>query len=125
MALELRPNCECCDRDLPPTSALARICTSALFAQTVLRMYFSMSARIAEVGSLPAQFDQQLNGDPDFRLRNVRLRINGFIFLIARMRLLPTPTGLKAFRPKIDESKSTTALGGWAIQPGHEGTMTP
>jgi hypothetical protein len=27
MALELRPNCECCDRDLPPESALARICT--------------------------------------------------------------------------------------------------
>lgn len=25
--LELRPNCECCDRDLPPGSADARICT--------------------------------------------------------------------------------------------------
>ena len=27
MALELRPNCECCDRDLPPASTIARICT--------------------------------------------------------------------------------------------------
>jgi len=27
MALELRPNCECCDKDLPPTSPEARICT--------------------------------------------------------------------------------------------------
>ena len=27
MALELRPNCEYCDRDLPPTSTLARICS--------------------------------------------------------------------------------------------------
>ena len=27
MALELRPNCELCDRDLPPESTLARICT--------------------------------------------------------------------------------------------------
>jgi uncharacterized protein len=27
MALELRPNCECCDRDLPPSSTLARICS--------------------------------------------------------------------------------------------------
>src|SRR5258708_34358147 len=27
MALELRPNCECCDRDLPPESTLARICS--------------------------------------------------------------------------------------------------
>ena len=25
--LELRPNCECCDRDLPPDSTQARICT--------------------------------------------------------------------------------------------------
>src|SRR5690242_21376646 len=27
MALELRPNCEGCDRDLPPESVDARICT--------------------------------------------------------------------------------------------------
>jgi hypothetical protein len=25
--LQLRPNCECCDRDLPPASDVARICT--------------------------------------------------------------------------------------------------
>jgi len=25
--LELRPDCECCDRDLPPASADARICS--------------------------------------------------------------------------------------------------
>jgi hypothetical protein len=25
--LALRPNCECCDADLPPDSPLARICT--------------------------------------------------------------------------------------------------
>ena len=27
MALELRPNCEFCDRDLPPASTAARICS--------------------------------------------------------------------------------------------------
>ncbi len=27
MALELRPNCECCGRDLPPHSTDARICS--------------------------------------------------------------------------------------------------
>lgn len=27
MALELRPNCEWCDRDLPPEATEARICT--------------------------------------------------------------------------------------------------
>ena len=25
--LQLRPNCECCDRELPPASGEARICT--------------------------------------------------------------------------------------------------
>lgn len=25
--LELRPGCECCDRDLPPSSTVAMICT--------------------------------------------------------------------------------------------------
>ncbi len=25
--LALKPNCECCDRDLPPESTLARICS--------------------------------------------------------------------------------------------------
>jgi hypothetical protein len=25
--LQLRPNCECCDRDLPPDSAVALICS--------------------------------------------------------------------------------------------------
>jgi hypothetical protein len=27
MALQLRPNCEYCDKDLPPNSTLARICS--------------------------------------------------------------------------------------------------
>ena len=27
MMLQLRPNCECCDRDLPPHSSEARICS--------------------------------------------------------------------------------------------------
>jgi hypothetical protein len=27
MALELRPNCECCDKDLPPHALDARICS--------------------------------------------------------------------------------------------------
>jgi hypothetical protein len=27
MALELRPGCECCDRDLPPASLEAYLCT--------------------------------------------------------------------------------------------------
>lgn len=40
--LQLRPNCECCDKDLPPQSTEARICTfectfCATCVDTVLR----------------------------------------------------------------------------------------
>lgn len=40
--LQLRPNCECCDRDLPPESREARICSfectfCRLCAETVLK----------------------------------------------------------------------------------------
>ncbi len=40
--LELRSNCECCDKDLPPDSKQARICTyecafCAACAETILR----------------------------------------------------------------------------------------
>ena len=40
--LALKPNCECCDRDLPPESAAARICTfectfCATCAETMLK----------------------------------------------------------------------------------------
>jgi hypothetical protein len=40
--LQLRPNCECCDRDLPPDSLEARICSfectfCATCVDTVLR----------------------------------------------------------------------------------------
>ena len=40
--LQLLPNCECCDRDLPPESTEARICTyectfCATCAETVFR----------------------------------------------------------------------------------------
>jgi hypothetical protein len=39
--LDLRPNCECCDRDLPPDAANARICSyectfCATCAETIL-----------------------------------------------------------------------------------------
>ncbi|MBN8478123.1 MAG: DUF1272 domain-containing protein [Burkholderiales bacterium] len=36
--LELRPNCECCDRDLPPESREAMICTyECTFCSTCVR----------------------------------------------------------------------------------------
>ncbi|MFO0938235.1 MAG: DUF1272 domain-containing protein [Gemmataceae bacterium] len=36
--LELRPNCECCDRDLPPESTEARICSfECTFCETCSR----------------------------------------------------------------------------------------
>jgi hypothetical protein len=38
MALELRPNCEYCDKDLPPTATDARICSyECTFCETCAR----------------------------------------------------------------------------------------
>jgi hypothetical protein len=44
MALELRPNCECCDRDLLPSSPLARICSfeCTFCADCVERVLFNV-----------------------------------------------------------------------------------
>ena len=44
MALELRPNCECCDRDLPPASTVARICSyeCTFCADCVERVLFNV-----------------------------------------------------------------------------------
>src|SRR5260370_20336393 len=44
MALELRPNCECCDKDLPPSSPLARICSyeCTFCADCVERVLFNV-----------------------------------------------------------------------------------
>ena len=42
MALELRPNCEYCDKDLPPDAAEARICTfECTFCADCVERYLS------------------------------------------------------------------------------------
>jgi hypothetical protein len=39
--LKLKPNCECCDRDLPPDSAEARICSfECTFCATCVETVF-------------------------------------------------------------------------------------
>lgn len=46
--LSLRPNCECCDRDLPPDSGDAMICTfECTFAPAVRKRSLAGLARIA------------------------------------------------------------------------------
>src|SRR6516165_12759144 len=44
MALELRPNCECCDSDLPPASTMARICSyeCTFWADCVANVLFNV-----------------------------------------------------------------------------------
>ena len=50
--LELRPNCECCDRDLPPESAEALICTfECTFCRPVRKVCFMVVVRIVAVNS--------------------------------------------------------------------------
>ena len=50
--LELRPSCECCDRDLPPDSPDARICTyECTFCADASRSGSGACARTAAAGS--------------------------------------------------------------------------
>ena len=62
--LELRPNCEYCDKDLPPdaTDALGSAATSARFARSVSKKCCRTSARIAAVVSRPGLFGLTLIG---------------------------------------------------------------
>ena len=65
--LALRPNCECCDRDLPPDSADARICTfECTFCADCVDTCSAASARIAAATLLPARFARAAS------LRNIR-----------------------------------------------------
>jgi uncharacterized protein len=56
--LQLRPNCEYCDKDLPPHATDARICTyeGTFFAPIVWTPSSSMSARIAVEDSARVRF---------------------------------------------------------------------
>jgi hypothetical protein len=81
--LELRPNCECCDRDLPPDSADARICTfECTFCADCVETRFSgvcpncggdlsAPADPARHGpaSLPRLAEARLQGPPGLRPR--------------------------------------------------------
>ncbi len=76
--LALRPNCECCDRDLPPASPEARICTfectfCATCAETVFAgkcpncggNFVPRPIRPAEkLGKYPPQLERKLSAVP-------------------------------------------------------------
>ena len=49
--LELRPNCECCDKDLPPSAEDAMICSQTGRLVPQLRRQFSFSPDPSAVGA--------------------------------------------------------------------------
>lgn len=54
--LELRPNCECCDRDLPGDSGDALICTfECTFCRDCATTAWAASARTAAANCWPGQ----------------------------------------------------------------------
>lgn len=76
--LALRPNCECCDRDLPPASTEARICSfECTFCATCVDQVFAGKCpncggnfvprpiRPAEkLGKYPPQVERKLRAAP-------------------------------------------------------------
>lgn len=59
MSLELRPNCECCDRDMPPDTREAMICTFGFWnlPRSLLRAF---PIEIRTPSALPARFREPL-----------------------------------------------------------------
>ena len=66
MALQLRPNCEYCDKDLPPDAAEAQICSyeCTFCADCVEKQVSKMSARIAAAALSGGRYGQSPNKRP-------------------------------------------------------------
>ena len=78
MALELRPNCEWCDKDLPPAATDARICSyECTFCADCVDRYLQTSVRTAAVGSHHGRSGRRPSGATDSRSPIVRPRRAG------------------------------------------------
>jgi hypothetical protein len=63
MALELRPNCEYCDKDLPPDASEARICTyECNFCADCVERHLNNVSPIAVAASSRVRSGQRANG---------------------------------------------------------------
>jgi uncharacterized protein len=75
MSLELRPNCECCDRDLPPGSTDAFICTfECTYCRDCasVRLGFVCANRGGELVRRPVRPAAKLENNPASRRRVLR-----------------------------------------------------
>src|ERR1700724_1173478 len=79
MALELRPNCEYCDWDLPPASELARICSYECTFCADCVEGSKMFSQTAAGASRQDQFVRQWSGVPDFQSRSGHLQTSGLV----------------------------------------------
>jgi hypothetical protein len=73
--LELRPNCECCDRDLPPDSPQARICTyeCTFCAECVERVFAGVCPNCGgNFSPRPVRPAEKLLNDPASARRRLR-----------------------------------------------------
>ena len=81
MALQLRPNCEYCDKDLPPYATDARICSyeCTFCADCVENEAVTMSARIAAAVSCRGRSGPLRNGGRAFASPSTRRPTSGCI----------------------------------------------
>ena len=74
MALELRPNCEGCDKDLPPDTADAMICSYECTWCTACVDRLRNVCPNCGGGFMPRPSDRLVNGGRDCRWRSARHR---------------------------------------------------
>ena len=75
MALELRPNCEWCDKDLPPAATEARICSyECTFCADCVERHLENVCPNCGGGFVPRPIARRPSGGPGFRSPSARHR---------------------------------------------------
>src|SRR5215208_8218560 len=99
MALQFRPNCEYCDRDLPPNSPHARICSyECTFCTDCAENKLHNVCPNCGGVLLHVPFARPRNGVRDCRLRSGRPPISACIYRTASRTLPRIPLGSETFR---------------------------
>src|SRR6202030_2375240 len=101
MALAIRPNCEYCDKDLPPESMEARICSyECTFCEDCVEDKLHNVCPNCGGGFAPRPIRPATEWRPGLSVENGRHQVNAFTYRIALMSLQNTLRASETSRPR-------------------------
>src|SRR6202035_2129543 len=116
MALQLRPSCEYCDKDLPPNSTQARICSyECTFCADCVESKLATSAQTAAADLSRGRSGRRGNGGRECRLQNTHHRASGCICRLASRISRRIRRGFVIFRRRSVEP--VVVIPGWSEGP--------